>query len=103
MKILHALVGYLAFTALNFYSFAFVSPLAAIDYDNYVDTTQTHKDGALMKRVPGDINIIEARQLIPVTGLVIFIVADVAFAIWRISEDDPVRGNDVDFLGEHFD
>ena len=35
MKILHALVGYLAVTTLPFHPFAFASPLAAsIDYDS---------------------------------------------------------------------
>jgi hypothetical protein len=48
MIILRALVGYLAVTALPF---AFASPLAAIHYDGYVDTTQNHIDIALMKRV----------------------------------------------------
>ena len=123
MKILHALVGYLTFTALQplpFHSFVFASPLetTTIDCDGYVNITQnyrdfeaarmkhilgilesdtttpqTHKDSALMKRVPGD--IIEARQaiiVIPVVGLVLFIVADIAFSIWWISKDDPVRG-----------
>ena len=104
MTILHALVGYLASTALPFHSFAFASPLAAINYDGYVDITQTDKDSALMERVPRD--FIEARQaamIISVVELVIFIVVGVAFAISWISENDPVRANDVDFLGEHFD
>lgn len=118
MKILHALVGYLTFTALPFHSFVFASPLAAIDHDGYVNitqnyidwedafmkhilgimdsetvtTTQSHKDSGLIKRVPGD--IIEARQamlIIPVVGLVLFIVADIGFSLWWISKDDPVR------------
>ena len=118
MQILHALVGYLAVTALPFHPFAFASPapLAAIDYDGYVNTTQhqalmkqaldsivetcqtvttqNHRDSALMKREPGD--IIEARQLaIPVAGLIFFIVADIVFAIVWIEEDNPVRGSDV--------
>ena len=129
MKILHALVGYLAIIALPFHQFAFASPLAAIDYDGYVDTTQIHIDGALMKqvlgtivetcqtvtmqnhkegtfmkRVPGD--IIEKRQVplaIPVVGFILFIVADVVLSVVWIADDDPVRGNHVEFLVEHFD
>ena len=124
MKILHALVGYLAVTALPFLAFA--SQLAAIDYDGYVNTTQSHIDGALIeqvldtiaetcqtvstqnlkdsgaltKRVPGD--IIEARQLgVPVIGLIFFLIADVTFALVWIALDDPVRGNDVEFIVEH--
>ena len=133
MKILHALVGYFAVTALPFHPFAFASPLAAIDYDSdgYVNTTQNHIDGALMnhvlgsivetcqtvtthwqhhsdsafmKRVPGDI-IVEARQLaaIPVVGFILFIVADIVLSIVWIADDQPVRGNDIKFLVEHFD
>ena len=128
MKILHALVGYLAVTALPFLAFA--SPLATIDYDGYVNTTQSHIDGALLeqaldtiaktcqtittqnlkdsgaltKRVPDDIDIIEPRQVpvaVPVTGLILFLIADVVFAVVWISFDEPVRGNDVDFLVEY--
>ena len=57
MKILHALVGYLAVTALHLHLFAFASPLEAIYYDGYVDTstTQNYIDGALMKHVLGSI------------------------------------------------
>ena len=57
MKILHTLVGYLAVIALPLHLFAFASPLAAIDYDGYVDTTQNHidSDGTLMKHVLGTI------------------------------------------------
>ena len=54
MKILHGVVGYLAVTALPFHPFAFATPLAAINYDGYVDTTSTtqnHNDGTLMKHV----------------------------------------------------
>ena len=127
MKTLHALVGYLSVTALPFYPFAFASSLAAIDYDGYVNTTQDHIDGALMKqalgtivetcqtvttqnysdsalmkRVPGD--IIEALQsAIPVVGFIFFVVADVTLSVVWIESDDPVRGNVVDFLVEHFD
>ena len=129
MKILHALVGYLAVTALPFHPFAFASPLAAIDYDGYVDATQNHidgaltkhvlgtivekcqtvqgatqnhKDNALMKRVPGD--IIEARQWeIPVATLISVIVAGIFVSLVFIEEDPQVRGNNVEFVVEHFD
>ena len=99
MKTLHALVSYLAVTTL---SFAFASPLAVIDYDGFVNTTQNHIDDALMKRVPGD--IIEARQFeFPAVFLTISIIVDVVLSINFITKDDSVRGNDVDFLVEHFD
>ena len=70
MKILHALVTYLAFTTLPapFHSFSFASPLAAaIDYDGYVNTsTQYPIDGALtstgIKRILG--SIIETCQTV---------------------------------------
>ena len=101
MKIINALVGYLAATALPFSTFAFASPVAASsiasDCDGYVNTTlptQNHHDSALIKRVPGD--IIEPRQLlpaIPVTLFILSLVADVVFSIVWISDDDPVRGN----------
>ena len=59
MKILHALVGYLAVTALPFNSFAFTSPLAAIEYDHndgYVNiSAQNQIDNALMKHVLGSV------------------------------------------------
>ena len=103
-KILHALVGYLTVTALHFHPFAFASPLAAtsIDYDGYVNTTQNHKDSALMKRVPGD--IIEARQWeTPAVIAVAVLIADVFLGIIWIQGDDPVRGNDMEFLVKHFD
>ena len=137
MKILHALVCYLAF-----HPFAFASPLAAqaIDYDgyvnttqnlidsalmkhvlsgiieacqtsayhgDYVNTTQNHRrddsDSALIKRIPGD--IVEARwaELAPPVLVVIGIVILVALSIVWVEGDDPVRGNDVEFLVEHFD
>ena len=138
MKILHALVGYLAVTALPFHPFAFASPV--IDNDGYVTvditqnpidgalmkhvlgsiletcqtvtyhsglyvntTTQNHSDSALMKRVPGD--IIEERQLaaVPPVLIIIAIVAFIVLNIFWIKSDDPVRGNDVNFLVEHFD
>ena len=65
MKILHALVTYLAVTTLPapFHSFSFASPLAAaIDYDGYVNTTQNHIDGALTKHVLD--NIMETCQTV---------------------------------------
>ena len=126
MKILNGVVGYLAVTALAFHPFAFVSPLAATstDYDGYVDitqnhidgalmkqalgtivetcqtvTTQNHTDSALMKRVPGD--IIEARQaavVIPVVGAILAAVSAVILSVLWIEKDDSVRGNDVEFL-----
>jgi hypothetical protein len=117
MMILHALVGYLAITALPSHPFAFASLLAAIDYDGYVNTTQnyidsavmkqalgtivetcqtvtTHnqKDSSLMKRTPGD--IIEARQadaIPPLIGGILTIVLAVTLSIIWIAEDDPVR------------
>ena len=104
MKILHALVGYLA-VALPFhpFKFALASPLAVIDYDGYVKTTQDYGNSALMKRVPGD--IIEARQaeFIPDPLTVIAIVTEVALVLVLIHEDSLVRGNDVEFLVKHFD
>ena len=130
MKILHALVGYLAVTALPFHPFAFASPLAAIDYDGYVNTTQNHIDGALMKHVLGNIvetcqtvtgtqndkdsalikhvpgDIIEARQVGVIVGvslvLVVEIVVDVVVILGWISDNNQVRGNDVEFLIETF-
>jgi hypothetical protein len=62
MKIFHALVSYLIFTALPLgplhpFAFAFASPVAGIHYDGYVDIThwQNHIDinGALMKHFLG--------------------------------------------------
>ena len=133
MKVLHALVGYLAVAALPFYPFAFASPLAAFDYDGYVNTSmqdqidnalmkhvldnvvetcqtvsaQYNADSALMKRVKGD--IVEARQgedalaLAPEVFIVFGIVALTALSIIWILSDDPVRGIIVEFLVEHFD
>ena len=126
MKILHALVGYLAVTALHFHPFAFAS-LAAIDHDGYVNTTQNHVDGvlmkhvlgnivetcqtittqshknnALMKRVPGD--IIEARQaeiVIPILGIIVLIVGGVILKLAWDNNDNDVRGNNAEFLVEH--
>ena len=135
MKILHALVAYLAVTAHQpapFHLFSFASPLAAtIDYDGFVNTTQSHidhdgavmkhllgsimetchttthhSDGALMRRVPGD--IIEARQAeniaVPPIVTVIVIVAAVILSIpWITDHDDKVRDNGVESLEERFD
>ena len=122
MKILHALVSYLAVTALPLQVLAFASHLVAIEYDGYVDTTQNHIDGALMKQVLGTIvercqtittqnnkdsalmkrvagDIIDSRQLpvaVPVVALILLILTDVIFGIVWIADDDPVRGNDVE-------
>ena len=108
MKILHALVGYLAVTSLPFHPFTFAFPLAAIDdYDGYVNsTTSNHSDRALMKRVPGD--IIEARQaavIVPPVLIIVAIIAEVVLGIVWVEGDNPVRlgGNDVEFLVELFD
>ena len=129
MKILHALVGYLAIIALPFHQFAFASPLAAIDYDGYVDTTQNHIDGALMKQVLGTIvetcqtvttqnhkdgtlikpvpgDILETRQeaiIAPVAIIAFSIIASVLISLEWVGDDNPVRGNDVEFLVESFD
>ena len=55
MKLLHALVGYLVIrvTAPSLPFLAFTSPLAAMHYDGYVNTTQNYVYGALMKQVLG--------------------------------------------------
>jgi hypothetical protein len=136
MKILHALVGYLAVTALPFHPFTFASPnpRAGIDYDGYVDITQNHIDvalmnhvldniletcqtvtshslggyanatqnhsdsAALMKRVPGDIAERAWAGLAPQVLIVVAIVAAVVLSVVWIEGDDPVRGNDVEFL-----
>ena len=125
MKILHALVGYLTVTALPFNPFAFASPLAS-DYDGYVtvDTAQNHIDGALMKKVLGNIvetcqtvttqnytdsalmkrvpdDIVEARQAVVVVPLVVAVIAlvsAVTLSIIWIEDDDPVSGNNAEFL-----
>ena len=117
MKILHALVGYLAVTALPFHPFAFASSLApTIDNDGYVNlNTQNHVLGqagaveicqtipmqnngntALMKRASGD--IIEKRwsELAPSALAIVAVVIAVTLAIVWIESDDPVRANDVD-------
>ena len=127
MKIRHALLGYLAVAALPFHVFAY--PLAAIDYDGYVNTTQNLIDAALMKDVLGNIvkacqtvtiknhgdsalmnlsasgDIIEARQvlIVPEVFIIFAIVTDITLSILWVEHDDPVRGNDVGFLVGHFD
>ena len=131
MKILHALVGYLAVTALPFqFPFAFAYPLAAIYYDGYVNATQKSIDGALVKHVLGRIvetcqtvitqkngdntlkkcvpgDIIKARQdeilAVPIIAFVSVIVIYVLVSIVWIAEDDTVRSNGADFLVEYFD
>ena len=111
MKILHALVGYLAVTALPFYPFSFAYPLATIDYDGYMNTTQNHVDGALTtKQVLGSVetcqtittqnhsDIIEGRQYevpIPVVVVILALVTAVSAIVTWITEDNPVRSNDV--------
>ena len=105
MTVLHVLISYLAalaVAALPFHPFAFASQLAAIDYDGYVDTAHNHRvnNSTLMKRVPGDI-ILETRQavlLLVVPVVVIGIVVDVALIVSQFSDDNTVRGNDVNFL-----
>ena len=103
----HSILAQLALTALPLVfhprPFAFAYPLALapnIDYyDGYVDTTQSQSDSALIKRVPGD--IVEARQaevLVPIGPIIILTVVEVMLTIDYISEDNPVRGNDAEFL-----
>jgi hypothetical protein len=98
MKILHGLVAYLTVTALTFSPFAFAHPLAAsIDHDGFVNTRQNQND-----RVPGD--IIEARQLEDVEVLLVLsLVATIYSSIKWILHDDPVRGNEEEFLVYPFD
>ena len=130
MKIFHALVGYLAVISLP-YPFAFASPLAIhFDSDGYVNPTATqntidralmehfhgtivetcqmdtthwknHGDRALMKRISGDIQVIEARQIeivlgLPEAAIILAVISSVALAATWISYDDPVRCN-IDF------
>ena len=127
MKILHALVGYLAVISLP-YPFAFASPLAIhFDSDGYVNPTATqntidralmehfhstivetcqmdtthwknHGDRALMKRIPGDIKVMEARQVeivigLPEVAIILAVVLSVFLALSWIDSDDPVRCN----------
>ena len=122
MKILHALVGYLAVIYLPFHQFAFASPLV-IDYDGYVNsttqsnidgalmehflgtivetchgqgvTTPNHGDSALMKPVSGD--IIEARQieLVPIFLIIVGLVSGVMLSVAWLEDDDSVRCNDI--------
>jgi hypothetical protein len=96
MKIFNALVAYLTVTT----SFAFGHPLAAsIDHasDGFVNTRQNQNDGDLMKRVPGDSDIIEARQFLE-EALVLEIVAIISVSVYWIQEDYPVRGNEEEFF-----
>ena len=127
MKIFHALVGYLAVVSLP-YPFAFASPLAIhYDSDGYVNSTATqntidralmehfhgtivetcqmdtthwknHGDRALMKRIPGNIQVMEARQVeivigLPEVAIILAIISSVALAVVWISYDNPVRCN----------
>ena len=122
MKIFHALVGYLAVISLP-YPFAFASPLAIhYDSDGYINSTATentihralmehflgtivetcqmdtthwnHGDRAFMKRIPGDIQAIEARYIgLPEVAIVLAVVMSVALAASWISFDNPVRCN----------
>jgi hypothetical protein len=96
MKILHALVAYLTVIT----PLAFAHPLAAIDHDGFVNTRQNQNDGDLMKRVPGDSDIIEARQFLE-QALVIEILAIVSISVLWIKQDNPVRGNEEEFLVDH--
>ena len=99
MKILHALVGFLTVTALPFSPFAFVLPLALAASTN---VTQKQDDGAL--RVMKHEDIIEARQLeIVDVVIIVLIVANLYADLYWISEDNPVRGNEMEFLVDHFD
>jgi hypothetical protein len=99
MKILHALVAYLTLITL----FAFAHPLAAsIDHDGFVNTTQTQNDGDLMKRVPGDSDIIEARQFLE-EALVMEMLAIIGISVDWIKSDKPVRGNEEESLVDHLD
>ena len=98
MKMFHALLGYLAITTLpsSFHPFAY--PLAAINDDGYV-TTQNQGDSALMKRVPQTGEIIGLPEL----GVIFALVAASVITVAWILTDNPVGGNDVKFLVEHFD
>ena len=91
MKILHALVGYLAAAAfpLHWQPLAFASPMAAIDYDGY--------DAATKRVLPASGDIIEARQaeVIPIAILVAADISAVVLSILWVLDDDPVRGNNV--------
>ena len=109
MKTLHALVGYLAATALPFHPFALASP-AATDHDGYVNTvttaTQNREDIAHMKRVHDHGDIIEARQgeiAIPIVGIVVLIVGGIILKLVWDDNDNHVRGNNVEFLIGHSD
>ena len=129
MKIFHALVGYLAVISLP-YPFAFASPMEIhYDSDGYVHSTPTqntidralmehflgtivetcqmdtthwknHGDRAFMKRIPGDIQVIEARQAeivavigLPEVAIMLAVISSISLALTWISYDDPVRCN----------
>ena len=126
MKMFHALVGYLAATALpHFHPFAFAASGIHYDGPSYVDTTENYNtDGALTKHniletsqtvtshtgsLNGYVNStqnhsdIETRQLplpilIPLVGIVISTVVLVITTVSWIADDNPVRGNDVEYL-----
>ena len=126
MKLFHVLVGYLAATALPpFHLFALAASGIHYDGPGYVDTTENHNtDGALTKHniletsqtvtshtgsLNGYVNAtqnhsdIETRQLplpilIPLVGIVISTVVLVITTVSWIADDNPVRGNDVEYL-----
>ena len=124
MKIFHALVGYLAVISLPYpFAFASPVTLAIhYDSDGYVNSTATqntidralmkhflgttvetcqmdtthwnHGDRAFMKRIPGDIQAIEARYIgLPEVAIISAIILSVALAGAWISYDNPVRCN----------
>ena len=83
-----------------------------LDYvDSIKDTCQTvttkkRSDGTLMNHVSGQGDIIEARQEEPIPPppaelLVGAIIFTVILGILWITEENQVRGNDVEFLVEH--
>ena len=129
MKMLQALVGYLAITALHFYPFVFAaSSLASINRDGYAN--KTHIDDALIKQVldnivetcPGQTvttqkrgdsavreivsgDIIESRQEgippPPPPLIIATLLVAVIIGIAWILDDNYVRDNDAEFLVEH--
>ena len=58
-----------------------------------------------MKPLPQAGDTIEARQVdpVPIIGTIILILVAVGLSSTWIQNDDPVRGNDVEFLVGHFD
>ena len=56
---------------------------------------KSHGDSALMKRVPGDIQVIEARQegYVPDVEAITVVIAAVLIAMYWIGSDNPVRFN----------